>query len=241
MFNKKWLPFAPVGIELSDDILDLLVNTSVVVVLDGLSEGAGPESIELGLVVGGKLVQPCDKLSSCLDSSVFKGGFVTGDLGFLVGDAEVELFNDLVDVSDSSGLPAVDGGVDSGFKGIDLSEKSLFHLVDPSSSLFSSTLSESVDFNLGWSSASSDSWDGDDDLVFESLFGGCLPFGDLLFPFVDLKTELHNISDNLVGDFIEVFLVVETAFLFSSSAGLESFENSTVPVDVEWSDTDHLV
>lgn len=48
-------------------------------------------------------------------------------------------------------------------------------------------------------------------------------------------------SGGLAVDFIDVDLVVESAGLFSSSAGLEASVFSSVPVDLEWTDTDHLV
>ena len=63
MFYELWLPFGPESIELSDDSIDLGLNTSVVVSLQVLdksidwsfTESAKEELVELTLVLSGKL------------------------------------------------------------------------------------------------------------------------------------------------------------------------------------------
>jgi len=63
----------------------------------------------------------------------------------------------------------------------------------------------------------------------------------LVLPFADLGAEGNLVSGSLGSDFSKVSLVVETAGLFLLSAGLETFVLGSVPVDLESTDTDHLV
>jgi hypothetical protein len=66
MLNEFWFPFSPEVIELLDDLVDLVVNTKVVVGLQSLdfiglvgffTESTEEELVELTLVLSSKTVQ----------------------------------------------------------------------------------------------------------------------------------------------------------------------------------------
>merc|ERR1719376_1326629 len=246
--DQPRLPRHLEGVELSQGGFHLFVDARVVVLLQGRdqavggvgAESAGEELVELEQVDSSAFSQLLFDSCALGDTLVNKASGVVGDLGLLGGDARVERALDLHHVGVSARLPSFDARVNLVVDRFDLSHHLVVVEVDPSLGLLLEKVVEADNLFLGWWASVVVLWHFQCNDGFEGFHGFHFPISDQLDPRSALQDELLSVNGVLSADLVEVWLVFPYTLSFSLSAGSESFEVGTFPVQVERLDSVHL-
>merc|ERR1719376_412689 len=246
--DQSRLPQHLEGVELSQGGFHLFVDTRVVVLLQGRdqavggvgAESAGEELVELQQVDASAFSQLLFDPCALGDTLVNETSRVVGDLGLLGGDARVERTLDLHHVAVSARLPSFDARMNLVVDRFDLSRHLVVVEVDPSLGLLLEKVVEADNLFLGWWASFVVLWHFQCNDGFEGFHGFHFPIIDLLDPRSALQNELLSVNGVLSADLVEVWLVLPNTFSFSLSAGSESFEVGTFPVQVERLDSVHF-
>merc|ERR1719376_872634 len=222
-------------VELSQRGLHLFVDARVVVLLQGRdqavggvgAESAGEELVELEQVDASAFSQFLFDSRALGDTLVNETSRVVGDLGLLGGDARVERALDLHHVGVGARLPSFDARVNLVVDCFDLSHHLAVVEVDPSLGLLLEKVVEAGNLLLGWWAPVVVFWH------FQCFHGFHFPISDQLDPRSTLQNELLSVDGVLSADLVEVRLMFPNTLSFSLSAGYESFEVGTFPVQVE--------
>merc|ERR1712038_970575 len=200
VFNESWLILCPPGIEFSEDILDLHINTFQVVSSDStdvttekfdVTESTFVELLELSLVKGCAFFQSSLKCGTLSDNSGIKIGNVTTNSGVLLSDTGIELSLDLLDECMRASFPGLDLSNNSLFEGIDLGEEHGLLGGNPVDSLGPASSSESL-------------WHHTFNFSAKIAGSGFRPFFNLSFPCSNLDGKFINVLDSLCGDSLKV-------------------------------------
>merc|ERR1719376_814430 len=246
--DQSRLPQHLEGVELSQGGFHLFVDARVVVLLQGLdqvvggvgAESAGEELVELQQVDASAFSQFLFDSCALGDALVDKASRVVGDLGLLGGDARVERALDLHHVGFGARLPSFDARVNLVVDRFDLSHHLVVVEVDPSLGLLLEKVVEADNLFLGWWASVVVFWHFQCNDGFEGFHGFHFPISDQLDPRSALQDELLSVNGVLSADLVKVRLVFPNTLSFSLSAGSESFEVGTFPVEVEWLDSVHF-